>query len=147
MSNLKDYDFIVGFTLFTPKGFKTMYRHFDKLETAKLFASNVNIKNNSKIYVDLEFHDLIQMVDLLIQAKRINYEETKDYEIESLKFKNEGLSKQINNYRYFPDRLKEEIYKLEDFINTFKFIDNTECYAYEVAMEKLNLLKQIYYKY
>jgi hypothetical protein len=56
MSNLKDYDFIVGFTLFTSKGFKTMYRHFDKLETAKLFASNVNIKNNCKIYVDLEFH-------------------------------------------------------------------------------------------
>ena len=52
MSNLKDYDFIVGFTLFTPKGFKTMYRHFDKLETAKMFASNVNIKNNCKIYVD-----------------------------------------------------------------------------------------------
>lgn len=52
MPNLKDYDFIVGFTLFTPKGFKTMYRHFDKLETAKLFASN----NNCKIYVDLEFH-------------------------------------------------------------------------------------------
>ena len=56
MSDLKDYDFIVGFTLFTPKGFKTMYRHFDKLETAKLFASNVNIKNNCKIYVDLDFH-------------------------------------------------------------------------------------------
>ena len=56
MPNLKDYDFIVGFTLFTPKGFKTMYRHFDKLETAKLFASNVNIKNNCKIYVDLNFH-------------------------------------------------------------------------------------------
>lgn len=57
MPNLKDYDFIVGFTLFTPKGFKTMYRHFDKLETAKLFASNKNIKNNCKIYVDLEFHN------------------------------------------------------------------------------------------
>ena len=56
MSDLKDYDFIVGFTLFTPKGFKTMYRHFDKLETAKLFASNINIKNNCKIYVDLEFY-------------------------------------------------------------------------------------------
>ena len=56
MSDLKDYDFIVGFTLFTRKGFKTMYRHFDKLETAKMFASNVNIKNNCKIYVDLEFH-------------------------------------------------------------------------------------------
>ena len=38
------------------KGFKTMYRHFDKLGTAKLFASNVNIKNNCKIYVDLDFH-------------------------------------------------------------------------------------------
>lgn len=33
-----------------------MYRHFDKLETAKLFASNVNIKNNCKIYVDLDYH-------------------------------------------------------------------------------------------
>lgn len=41
-----EYDFIVGFTLFTPKGFKTMYRHFDKLDTAKMFVSNVNIKDN-----------------------------------------------------------------------------------------------------
>lgn len=50
-----DYDFIVGFTLFTPKGFRTMYRHFDKLDTAKMFASNVNIKDNNKIYVDLKY--------------------------------------------------------------------------------------------
>lgn len=50
-----DYDFIVGFTLFTLKGFKTMYRHFDKLDTAKMFVSNVNIKDNSKIYVDLKY--------------------------------------------------------------------------------------------
>lgn len=50
-----EYDFIVGFTLFTPKGFRTMYRHFDKLDTAKMFASNVNIKDNSKIYVDLKY--------------------------------------------------------------------------------------------
>lgn len=50
-----EYDFIVGFTLFTPKGFKTMYRHFDKLDTAKMFVSNVNIKDNSKIYVDLKY--------------------------------------------------------------------------------------------
>ena len=70
-----------------------------------------------------------------------------NYEIESLKFKNEGLCKQINNYRYFPERLKEEICKLEDFIGTFKFKNNTECYAYKVAKEKLDLLKQIYYKY
>lgn len=53
----KEYDFIVGFTIFKPTGFKTMYRHFDNLETAKLFASNVNLKNNSKIYVDLEFYN------------------------------------------------------------------------------------------
>lgn len=59
---------------------------------------------------------------------------------------NEGLIKQIDNYRYFPERLKEEIYKLEDFIVTFKFINNTECYAYKVAKEKLELLKQIYFK-
>lgn len=98
-----------------------------------------------------EIDDLIQMVDLLIKAKQIKieqfYDESKDYEIESLKFKNEGLCKQINNYRYFPERLKEEIIKLEDFINTFKFINNIECYAYKVAKEKLDLLKQIYYKY
>lgn len=43
-----DHDFIVGFTLFTPKGFRTMYRHFDKLETAKLFASNKNIMMSMK---------------------------------------------------------------------------------------------------
>lgn len=70
MSDLKDYDFIVGFTLFTPKGFKTMYRHFDKLETAKLFASNVNIKNNCKIYVDLEFHK-DEMKNLIEQNKEL----------------------------------------------------------------------------
>ena len=70
MPDLKEYDFIVGFTLFTPKGFKTMYRHFDKLETAKLFASNVNIKNNSKIYVDLEFHE-DEMKNLIEQNKEL----------------------------------------------------------------------------
>ena len=70
MSDLKDYDFIVEFTLFTPKGFKTMYRHFDKLETAKLFASNVIIKNNCKIYVDLEFHK-DEMKNLIEQNKEL----------------------------------------------------------------------------
>lgn len=62
MSNLseeeiKEYDFIVGFTLFTPKGFRTMYRHFDSLEVAKMFASNVNIKDNHKIYVDFDLYN------------------------------------------------------------------------------------------
>lgn len=54
MSN--EYDFMVGFTLFTPKGFKTMYRHFNNLETAKLFASNKDLKDNCKVYVDLDFY-------------------------------------------------------------------------------------------
>lgn len=65
-----EHDFIVGFTLFTRKGFKTMYRHFDKLETAKLFASNVNIKNNCKIYVDLEFYK-DEMKNLIEQNKEL----------------------------------------------------------------------------
>ena len=92
-------------------------------------------------YEDIK--DLIQMIDLLTKRS----ENDILYEIESLKYKNEGLCRQVELYRYFPERIKDEIYKLEDFINTFKFIDNTECYAYKVAMEKLNLLKQIYYKY
>lgn len=62
-----DYDFIVGFTLFTPKGFKTMYRHFDKLDIAKMFASNVNIKDNSKIYADLSY-----LQDKLRELKEID---------------------------------------------------------------------------
>lgn len=78
MSDLKDYDFIVGFTLFTPKGFKTMYRHFDKLETAKMFASNVNIKNNCKIYVDLEFHE--DEMKNLIEENKVLKTITNQYE-------------------------------------------------------------------
>lgn len=53
----KRYDFIVGFTIFKPSGFKTMYRHFDNLETAKLYNSNKALKDCSKIYVDLDFHN------------------------------------------------------------------------------------------
>ena len=50
-----EYDFIVGFTLFNKTGFKTRFRHFDNLRVAKMFASNVNLKDNSKIYVDLKY--------------------------------------------------------------------------------------------
>lgn len=50
-----EYDFIVGFTLFYRRGFKTMYRHFNNLRTAKIFTRNVNLKDNSKIYVDLKY--------------------------------------------------------------------------------------------
>lgn len=85
-------------------------------EIKKMYKEQKHLLN----YNDIE--DLIQMVDLLIRVKQINYKETKDYKIESLKFKNKSLCKQIDNYRYFPECLKEEICKLE-------------------------LLKQIYYKY
>lgn len=72
----EDYDFMVGFTLFTPKGFKTMYRHFNNLETAKLFASNKNLKDNCKIYVDLNlFNKEKEKNEKLIQ-KTINYDKT-----------------------------------------------------------------------
>lgn len=50
-------DFIVGYTLFKPTGFRTRYQHFDKLEVAKMFASNVNLKDTSKIYVPLELYE------------------------------------------------------------------------------------------
>lgn len=73
-----EHDFIVGFTLFTAKGFKTMYRHFDKLKTAKLFASNVNIKNNCKIYVDLDYYieDMKKQFNELYGKKVKNNETT-----------------------------------------------------------------------
>ena len=66
----KEYDFIVGFTLFTPSGFRTMYRHFDNLEVAKIFANNVNIKDNHKIYVDLDLYNKEKEKNkLLIEGK------------------------------------------------------------------------------
>lgn len=65
-----EYDFIVGFTLFTPKGFKTRFRHFDNLRVAKMFASNVNLKDNSKIYVDLKYlQDKIERIIQILEAK------------------------------------------------------------------------------
>ena len=122
MSNLKDYDFIVGFTLFTGRGFKTMYRHFDKLETAKMFASNVNIKNNCKIYVDLDYH--------------------KD-EIKNLINENNHLHKEINrriklkivvNEFISKNKIREKIKRLD--YNS----DNTEqrYFKKEVLQELLN---------
>lgn len=50
-----EYDFILGFTLFTPTGFKTRFKHFDNLKEAIMFANNVDLKDNSKIYVDLKY--------------------------------------------------------------------------------------------
>ena len=62
-----DYDFIVGFTLFNKTGFETRFRHFDNLRVAKMFASNVNLKDNSKIYVDLKY-----LEDKLNELKEID---------------------------------------------------------------------------
>ena len=58
-----EYDFIVGFTLFTPKGFKTRYQHFDDLKVAKMFANNKNLKNTSKIYVDFEYYEELENIN------------------------------------------------------------------------------------
>lgn len=70
------------------------------------------------------------------------------YEMERLKFKCNELLNTLNRYRYYPERLKEEMIKLEKEINDYNFVGmNKECYAYKVAMEKLQLIKQIYYIY
>lgn len=58
--NEGNYDFMVGFTLFYPTGFKTRFRHFDKLKSAELFASNRNIKDNCKIYVDYLYYKKLE---------------------------------------------------------------------------------------
>ena len=55
-----NYDFMVGFTFFNPYGFKTRFRHFNKLETAELFASNRDIKDNCKIYVDYLYYKKLE---------------------------------------------------------------------------------------
>jgi len=62
-----DYDFIVGFTLFYTTGFKTRFKHFDNLKEAIMFTSNVNLKDNSKIYVDLKY-----LQDKLEELKEID---------------------------------------------------------------------------
>lgn len=68
-------------------------------------------------------------------------EERKDYIIKH-------LNNTIDCYRYYPERLKEEMIKLEKCINDYNFVGiNKECYAYRVTMEKLELIRQIYYRY
>jgi DNA-directed RNA polymerase sigma subunit (sigma70/sigma32) len=68
-------------------------------------------------------------------------DERKDYIIKQ-------LNNTIDQYRYFPERLKEEMIKLEKEINDYNFVGmNKECYAYRVTIEKLKLIKQIYYRY
>lgn len=68
-------------------------------------------------------------------------EERKDFIIEQLK-------DQIECYKYFPERLKQEMLNLQNEINDYNFIGmNKECYAYKVTMEKLNLIKSIYFNY
>ena len=67
-----DYDFMVGFTIFYATGYKTMFRHFNKLETAELFASNINLKNNCKIYVDYLYY---KKLEDKIKAKIEDYDD------------------------------------------------------------------------
>lgn len=122
MSDLRDYDFIVGFTLFTPKGFKTMYRHFDKL-----FASNVNIKNNCKIYVDLEFYK-DEIKNLINENNDLHKEINRRIK---LKIENEKI---VDNEFISKNKIREKIKRL-DYSR-----DNTEqkYFKKEVLQELLN---------
>lgn len=122
-----EHDFIVGFTLFTPKGFKTMYRHFDKLESAKLFASNKNIKNNCKIYVDLEFHK-DEMKNLINENNDLHKEINRRIK---LKIENEKI---VDNEFISKNKIREKIKRL-DYGR-----DNTEqkYFKKEVLQELLN---------
>ena len=124
MSDLKDYDFIVGFTLFTQKGFKTMYRHFDKLESAKLFASN---KNNCKIYVDLEFHK-DEIKNLINENNDLHKEINRRIK---LKIENEKI---VDNEFISKNKIREKIKRLD--YNS----ENTEqrYFKKEVLQELLN---------
>lgn len=124
MSNLseeeiKEYAFIVGFTLFTPKGF-TMYRHFDNLEVAEMFASNVNIKDNHKIYVDLDLYNKEKEKNKELEDERKKYpiamtdkqfKQTIDNAQKELK---EELQRQINT------REIEEKFMEDNFIHKDK---------------------------
>lgn len=122
-----EHDFIVGFTLFTQKGFKTMYRHFDKLESAKLFASNKNIKNNCKIYVDLEFHK-DEIKNLINENNDLHKEINRRIK---LKIENEKI---VDNEFISKNKIREKIKRLD--CNS----DNTEqrYFKKEVLQELLN---------
>lgn len=113
----KEYDFIVGFTLFTPKGFRTMYRHFDNLEIAEMFASNVNIKDNHKIYVDLDLYNKekqkneenIQALEEWINGERVSVNcISKDKIREKLK---ECESRKFSDFTYEPNFAVEKVLK------------------------------------
>lgn len=125
----KQYDFIVGFTLFTPTGFRTMYRHFDNLEIAEMFASNVNIKDNHKIYVDLD----------LYQKEKEKNKELKEMLKHRIKYTNEleeDLFQKANNYVISKDKIKEVIKDLEKF--------NIDFYTKEMLKECFkNSLKEL----
>lgn len=63
------------------------------------------------------------------------------YRFSKKKYAREILKELIeDSYR---DIIEEEINKLKKDINDFKFIGNTECYAYKVTIEKLELLEKI----
>ena len=87
----KDYDFMVGFTLFGKTRYKTIYRHFNKLEHAKLFSSNVNIKNNCKLYVDLDYYNELEKQNKELKNTIKELEEIIDIFQDGLNFINKIL--------------------------------------------------------
>lgn len=82
----------------------------------------------------------IEKISNSLYGKTYN-EERKDYIIKQLK-------DQIECYKYFPERLQQELKNLQDEINIYNFIEmDKECYAYKVTMEKLKLIKSIFFNY
>jgi len=74
-----EYDFILGFTLFNTTGFKTRFKNFDNLKEAIMFANNVDLKDNSKIYVDLKYlqdkiEDILNSENIEIIEKLIEWQ-------------------------------------------------------------------------
>lgn len=106
----KEYDFIVGFTIFSPTGFKTMYRHFDKLETAQLFASNKNLKDNCKIYIDLDFYQKSQVDKNYISKDKIK-EKIEETNSEKLNYSEDEYYLENEVKGYAIDKLKELLNK------------------------------------
>ena len=63
-------DFLVGFTIFYSGYFKTRYKHFDNISIAKMFCSNKNLKDTSKIYVDYDLFSYVEqkLKDILFKS-------------------------------------------------------------------------------
>ena len=140
---MSEEDFIVGYTLFKSGGFRTKYQHFNNLETAKIFTSNVNLKDNSKIYVPL---DLYNKQKEEIEELKFKYIARKDRTIQEIEYYKDELEKESsiwtkiekgNNY-ISKNKIRDLIKELEEKEKNCNFTGLiTEC---EIKIETLKEL-------